>query len=294
VEEHTALAHDIERAIDYAKRYHAVCPERFIVKLPFTPAGLVATRKLADDDIAINHTLGFSARQNYIISRIGKPAYVNVFLGRLNSFVKSNNLGSGDYIGEKATLASYSVVRELRQNGKTPSKQIGASFRDASQVRDLAGIDVMTMPPKVAAQFKEMGLSPGDVVNKTDSDYSVGVNNDGDIEKLRLDTLWNIPDELVTCIDALESEDVTKFTADDIIDFFADHNCGDVVVKWTERQIKTSAEEGKIPELKNWKELLEAKKIGLDALMNLAGLNSFTADQKAMDDRVRDVLSKSK
>ena len=87
VEEHTALANDVETAVEVARRYHEICPERFIVKIPFTPAGLLATRRLSDEGIAINHTLGFSARQKYVIARVGRPAYVNVFMGRLGSFV---------------------------------------------------------------------------------------------------------------------------------------------------------------------------------------------------------------
>jgi len=259
VEEHTDLAQDVHLAIEYAKRYHAVCPERFIVKIPFTPAGLLATRKVADEEIPVNHTLGFSARQNYIIARIAKPVYVNVFLGRLNSFVKDNGLGDGAYIGEKATLASQNAVLRLRQEGKTMSKQIGASFREGAQVRDLAGIDVMTIPPKVAAQFRELGLSPDDVTDKTGADYAVGVTNEADIDRIRVDTLWNIPDELVACLDALEQENLDNFTADDLVAFFADHRCGDVIVPWTDQQIQTSTQEGKIPKLANWKELLASK-----------------------------------
>ena len=294
VEEHTDLAQDVHLAIEYAKRYHAVCPERFIVKIPLTPAGLLATRKVAEEGIPVNHTLGFSARQNYIIARISKPEYVNVFLGRLNSFVKDNGLGDGAYIGEKATLASQNAVLKLRQEGKTSSKQIGASFREGAQVRDLAGIDVMTIPPKVAAQFRELGLSPDDVTDKTEADYAVGVTNEADIEKTRVDTLWDIPDELVVCLDALEQENLDDFSADDLVRFFAEHQCGDIIVPWTNKQIEISTKEGKIPNLANWKELLASRKIGLDALMNLAGLNSFAMDQKAMDDRVCDVLSRSK
>jgi transaldolase len=292
VEEHTDLAGDVDLAIDYARRYHAVCPERFIVKIPFTPAGLLATRKVADEGISVNHTLGFSARQNYIIARISKPKYVNVFLGRLNSFVKDNGLGDGSYIGEKATLASQTAVLKLRQESKTSSKQIGASFREGGQVRDLAGIDVMTMPPKVAGQFKELNLSPDEISNKTEADYNVGVDNEADIENAGLDTLWDVPDKLISCVDKLEKENLDKMTAEELVEYFCDHDCGDIVVRWTDEQIKTSANEGKIPKLSNWKELLTSKKIGFDALMNLAGLNSFRTDQKAMDDRVRDVLSK--
>jgi transaldolase len=56
----------------------------------------------------------------------------------------------------------------------------------------------------------------------------------------------------------------------------------------------TSTKEGKIPKLENWKDALADRAIGLDSLMNLAGLNSFVADQKAMDERVREVLARSK
>jgi transaldolase len=87
LEEHTDIANDIEQAVYYAKRCYEICPERFFIKIPFTPAGLLTTRRLSAEGVPVNHTLGFSARQNYLIARIAKPAYVNVFLGRLNSFV---------------------------------------------------------------------------------------------------------------------------------------------------------------------------------------------------------------
>lgn len=294
VEEHTDIAHDVEQAVDYARRYHAICPERFIVKIPFTPAGLLATRRVWAEGIPVNHTLGFSARQNYLITRIGRPAYVNVFMGRLNGFVASNELGDGTYVGEKATLASQAAVRKLRETKSSASKQIGASFRTGAQVRDLAGIDVMTIPPKVAGEFLSMGIVPDEITNKTAMDYGPGLNKDVDPDAIRLATLWEIDDELIACVDALEKENLDSFTPDDLVDFFRDHNCGDVMVRWSDSQIATSTAEGKIPRLENWREALADKSIGLDSLMNLAGLNSFATDQKAMDDRIRQVLAKEK
>jgi transaldolase len=292
VEEHTALAHDVEEAVDCARRYHAICPERFIVKIPFTPAGILATRRLSAEGIPVNHTLGFSARQNYVIARIGRPAYVNVFLGRLNSFVASNGLGDGTYIGEKATLASQKAVKDLRELDLTGSRQIGASFRAGTQVRDLAGIDVMTIPPNVAGEFLAMGMTPEQITDKTTAEYIPGMSDDVDPEAVGLDTLWDIGDELVACVDALEKEDPDSFTPDDLVDFFRDHDCADVMVRWSDSQIETSTAEGKIPKLENWGDALADKSIGLDSLMNLGGLRSFATDQKAMDDRVREVLAK--
>jgi len=292
VEEHTDLADSVDLAIDYARRYYAICRERFIIKIPFTPAGLLATRKLSAEGIPINHTLGFSARQNYLMGRIARPQYVNVFLGRLKSFTADNNLGDGTYVGEKATLASQKAIKHLRKTRRIPTKQIGASFRSAQQLINLAGIDVMTIPPKVASEILALNLTPGEIVDRTDTNYTPFLNTGLDPDLVRLNTLWNINNKLIDCLDALEKENLDRFTPDILIGFFKGYHCNDVLVPWTKNEIAVSTEEGKIPRLGNWHQYLANKSIGLDSLMNLAGLNSFAADQKAMDNRIRDVLTK--
>jgi len=293
VEEHTDLADDVEATVEYAQRYHTICPERFIVKIPFTPAGLLAARRLAGEDVPVNQTLGFSARQNYLAARIADPSFVNVFLGRLNSFISDNQLGSGKYMGEKATLTSQAVIKQLRRQRLSSSRQIGASFRQARQVRDLAGVDVMTLPPKVANDFTSTNPAPEDITNQTKSIFSPGVDPNVDRNALRLDTLWNVIVQLINCIENLEQENIDAFTPDDFIDFLEEHRCGDVLVRWTDSQIETSIREGKIPQIENWKDALESKSIGLDSLLNLAGLNSFASDQEQMDNRIKDLLKKS-
>ncbi len=292
LEEHTDLANDVDLAVSYGRRLIKLCPERLCIKIPFTPAGLLATRILVREQVPINHTLGFSARQNYLIARIAKPTFVNVFLGRLNSFIESNDLGSGDYVGEKATLASQKAVRQLREKEVTRTWQIGASFRNGQQVHSLAGIDVMTMPPKVAREFDQMDITPQMVEDRTDRDYPEQIKKGIDPETIRLNTLWDIDQTLIDCVDALEQENLDSFTPDDLVDFFKDHDCGDVLVPWSDEQIRTSAAEGKIPKLENWADALKSRQIGLDSLMNLAGLNSFAADQQEMDEKVRTVLVK--
>ena len=292
VEEHTDLAHDVDAAVAYATRYHAVCPERFIIKIPLTPAGLLATRRLSADGVPVNHTLGFSARQNYVIARVGRPAYVNVFLGRLNSLVKDNGLGDGTYVGERATLASQGAVRELQGLPGLRSRQIGASFRGGPQVRDLAGIDVMTIPPKVAQEFLDLAVEPDEIADRTGEQYAPPLADGVDAAAAGLPTLWDVGEEVAACLDALEGEDLGAFTPDDLVTFFGDHACGDVLVRWTGEQVATCAAEGKIPRVETWRDALAEGTVGLDALMNLAGLNAFTADQKAMDEHVAAVLAR--
>src|SRR5579862_75841 len=56
VELHPGMAADAETSVDYGRRYYAVCPERFIVKVPMTPGGFLAARRLSDDGIPLNYT----------------------------------------------------------------------------------------------------------------------------------------------------------------------------------------------------------------------------------------------
>lgn len=155
VELHTDLAHDIESSISYGRRYHNICPEQFIIKVPLTPSGLIAMRRLREEGIPVNFTLGFSARHNYIATAFGAPSYVNVFLGRLNSYMADHDLGNGKLVGEKAALASQREVRSLSLDNEQPTRQIAASLREAGQIADLAGIDVYTIPVAAAAEATE-------------------------------------------------------------------------------------------------------------------------------------------
>ena len=138
VELHTATADDVEAAVSYGRRFSRISPKNFIVKVPLTAAGFLATRILRSEGIPVNFTLGFSARQNYLIARFASPSYVNVFLGRLNAYVSDNALGDGLLVGEKATLASQAAVTRVSRQAKKPTRQIAASMRGGSQVRDLA------------------------------------------------------------------------------------------------------------------------------------------------------------
>ena len=291
VELHTDLAGDLDRTVATARRYHAICPERFIIKVPFTAAGLLATRILSSEGIPVNHTLGFSARQNYVIARAGDPAYVNVFMGRLNSFVADNHLGDGTYVGERATLASQSAVRHLCDEGRSCSRQIGASFRNGRQVLDLAGMDVMTMPPKVAADFLDVVEQGGEIADRTGADYRPPLADGVDPAAVRLGTLWDIGPEVVSCVDALVKENLEGFSPAQLIGFFAEFGCSDLLVDWCDESIAINRAEGKIPSLDNWRDMLAEGTIGLDSLMNLAGLNAFRADQQAMDDRIAGMLT---
>ena len=291
VEEHTDLAADVDAAVYYGQRLYAICPERFYIKVPFCPAGLLAARRLGMAGVPVNVTLGFSARQAHVATRLARPRFVNVFLGRLGSFTLENAFGSGDYVGERATLAAQAVVRRLREEDGVDTRLIAASFRTAAQVRNLAGVDVLTIPPDVAESFQRQDLRAQDVFNRTAEPYEPVI--EGNLEKTGFDTLWEVDERVEQCVDRLLQEDLNTMPAAALIRFFNRNGCGDVLVDWSAEQREQIREDGKIPRFDRWRDDLETRRIGLDSLMNAAGLAVFGADQEAMDRRIESVLPAS-
>jgi transaldolase len=288
VELHTDLANDVERSVAYGRRYFKLCPERFIVKVPLTPAGYLAARTLRADGIPLNFTLGFSARQNYVAARLTKPTYVNVFMGRLNSFVTDHGLGDGLNVGEKATLATQRELLALRGAAETDTLLIGASIRSGDQIGDLAGVDVFTMPPKAAAGYRENPLeSP---VSRVSDDPDIQLAAGVALDDFYGGSLWEVPPEFKSAVDSLLRKEIDQLSADDVQQHFHAEGHPDFLPAWTEEEMKTASEEGKIPSFATWKSRLAAREVGLDALMNLGAFYAFSADQKALDDRIRSFI----
>lgn len=287
VELHTDLAHDLEGSVQAARRLFAICPSHFIVKVPLTPSGVLAARRLVNEGIPINFTLEFSARHNYVVARLANPDYVNVFLGRLNSFVADHELGDGRMVGEKATLASQRALIELRaKGGKT--KQIAASLREAGQIVALAGVDVYTMPIAVAEGMPELDLDATTIRSQIKEDPSISLT--GDIDPAVLEALWTVPSMLKASVEALSRENLDTFSGPDLAEFFRVRGHGDLFPKWGRSDLANIETDGKIPSYPRWREAFEAGEIGLDAAFNAAGMASFAVDQGALDERIRSLL----
>jgi len=285
VEEHTDAAHDVEAAAGYARRYHAICPERFIVKIPLTAEGLLAARRVGAEGIPVNLTLGFSARQNVLIAVFARPKYCNVFLGRLNSVVSEHKLGDGRFVGEKATVASQNAVAAV---GGSATRQIAASIRSGQQVGDLAGTDVLTIPPKAAEEFIGMPLDPADLARGADGAFEVAWAEGVEPDTWGLNSLWDVSDGLGRA--ALDIASKPALDGPALRGHLAGAGFAAVLPEWSEADAAKATEDGKIPNLPDWRDRLSSGEVGLDALMNLHGLRSFVLDQKAMDGRIRGLV----
>lgn len=278
VELHTDLAHDAERSITYGLRYHAICPERFIVKIPLTPAGLIAARALGERNIPVNFTLGFSARQNALATAIARPRYVNVFLGRLNAYIGDHKLGDPRMVGEKALWASQEEVRSLdRGQGKT--FQIAASLREPSQLQDLAGCDVITMPTSVA-EGAVATLTPSWKDRRQDP-RPVSVT---DPDALRIGTLWEVTERERQLVESFQTK--PPQSGAEIVERTRSAGCGDIFPTLSDEDRAAITAEGKIPKHARWAARIQSGALAIDTLLNLAALASFTTDQAALDHRI--------
>jgi transaldolase len=284
VELHTDTANDLEAIDYYGKRFHQICPEQFIVKVPYTATGLIGARLLRNSGIKINFTLEFSARENVVVTRLARPDYLNVFLGRIGAFIINNNLGDGSGAGEMAVLSSQKWVTELSSKNPWPTKLIAASLRNFEQLELLAGTDVFTMPPKVAAAGR--ASLPGKFSSRLNTSYVVGLNESA--KGAHLEKFWTVDDKVLKFADSIGSK--IPQTGEELISRAHYGGCGDMFPELSSEEVKYLESDGKIPVYSRWEGRISAEQIAPDTLLTLAGLASFTADQRMLDQRIKDII----
>jgi transaldolase len=121
--------------------------DRVVVKVPFGPAGLAATRELTADGHPVNMTLVFSAAQALLSAEAG-ATYISCFMGRLDDIA----VDSTDVVAE--------IVEALRPSGVV-SQVLAASIRHPLHAVTAArlGCEVATVPGKVLRQMLDHPLT---------------------------------------------------------------------------------------------------------------------------------------
>lgn len=285
VELHTDFAHDIKAIEYYGKRYHEICPDQFIIKVPYTAEGLIGARKLRDAGVRINFTLEFSARQNVLVTMAARPDYVNVFLGRIGAFLMDNKLGDGSGAGEMAVISSQNWVTGLSAQNPWQTKVIAASLRHHNQLDLLAGTDVFTMPPKVAESGRK-SLS-GNFSPRTHENYDVNLYPSA--AGAHIEKFWEVDDKVLSLAERLSAR--MPSTGQELIRIAHGEGCEDMFPMLTREEKDIIVRDGKIPVYSKWQEKISAGKIAPDTLLTLAGLASFTSDQEKLDQRILGIIA---
>lgn len=137
---------DVEGMIREAKLVTSWAPN-IVAKIPCTPNGLAATRRLAEEGVRVNMTLVFNVTQGLLAMKAG-AYYVSPFIGRL------------DDAGEDGMEVVRQLV-EIKHTYGFQTEVLAASIRHPRHVVEaaLAGADIATMPFKVLTQIVKHPLT---------------------------------------------------------------------------------------------------------------------------------------
>lgn len=151
------VSEDAEGMVKEAKGLVSKVTEKYrknvAIKIPMTPEGLKAVKKLKKEGIKTNVTLIFSANQALLAAKAG-ATFVSPFIGRL------------DDIGQEG-MQIIEEIMEIYLNYDIETEVIVASIRHPIHVIDAAriGADIATIPPGVIRKMAKHSLTDVGIKN---------------------------------------------------------------------------------------------------------------------------------
>ncbi|NCX27025.1 MAG: transaldolase, partial [Burkholderiaceae bacterium] len=131
--------------------------ERVLIKLASTWESIVAARELEQEGIHCNMTLLFSVVQAVACADAG-TRLISPFVGRISDWYKKSlgdqwsleqNGGANDP-GVQSVRNIYTYYKHY----EIETEIMGASFRNTSQILELAGCDLLTISPELLAELQ--------------------------------------------------------------------------------------------------------------------------------------------
>jgi transaldolase len=150
-----SLSYDTQATINKAKQLIALYEsvgikrERVLIKIASTWEGIQAARYLEkNENIHCNLTLLFGFGQAVACAEAG-VTLISPFVGRILDWHKKQN-PDGDYAGEKdpGVQSVQKIFNYYKQHGYK-TIVMGASFRNIGEIKALAGVDYLTIAPKL-------------------------------------------------------------------------------------------------------------------------------------------------
>lgn len=168
------LSFDTEATIAKAHRLielyseAGISKDRVLIKIATTWEGIRAAEVLEKEGIRCNLTLLFSKAQAAACAEAG-VFLISPFVGRILDWYKAKN--NCDYSGaeDPGVLSVTQIYNYYKQHGYK-TIVMGASFRNADELRELCGCDYLTIAPKLLQELKD---TPGELQVKL-QDSSTG------------------------------------------------------------------------------------------------------------------------
>jgi transaldolase len=149
---------------------HGIERKRILIKLAGTWEGIAAAKELEAEGIHCNITLLFSLIQAAACGA-ANAKLISPFVGRITDWNKSK-LGSNwsDEMNGGANDPGVTSVKKIFTYYKhfgISTEIMGASFRNTTQILELAGCDLLTISPELLAELQS---SASPVIKKLDAD----------------------------------------------------------------------------------------------------------------------------
>ena len=152
--------------------------DRILIKIASTWEGIRAAEVLQKEGIHCNLTLLFSLPQAIACAE-AKVQLVSPFVGRIYDWFKANQ--KRDYTGaEDPGVQSVTTIFNYYKKFGYTTEVMGASFRNTSQIVELAGSDLLTISPDLLAK---LAASDDPITRKLDPAAAKA----SDIERIPLD-----------------------------------------------------------------------------------------------------------
>lgn len=178
------LSYDTDKTLAEARaiiaQYEAagVDRKRVLIKIASTWEGIKAAEQLEQEGIHCNLTLLFGLHQAVACAE-AKVTLISPFVGRILDWYKKDT--GKDYAGAADPgVQSVTAIYNYYKKFGYKTQVMGASFRNISEITELAGCDLLTIAPKL---LEELASQTTALPRKLDPEHAKSLQ----IEKLSLD-----------------------------------------------------------------------------------------------------------
>lgn len=179
----------IARARKLIKLYeeNGISKDRVLIKIASTWEGILAAKTLEQEGINCNLTLLFSMAQAAACAEAG-VYLISPFVGRILDWYKGQS-PDADFHGEKDPgVISVSAIYQYYKANGYDTIVMGASFRSADEIRNLAGCDRLTIAPALLEELSnsdaplekklETGTESIDKIDSSEASFRWQMNED--------------------------------------------------------------------------------------------------------------------
>lgn len=178
------LSYDTAKTVEQAREIIALYEkdgfsrERILIKIASTWEGIKAAEQLEKEGIHCNMTLLFGMHQAVACAE-AHVTLISPFVGRILDWYKAST--GKDYKGaEDPGVQSVTSIYNYYKKFDYKTVVMGASFRNMTEITELAGCDLLTISPKLLG---ELDAASGDLPRKLDPEKAKAMN----IEHIAID-----------------------------------------------------------------------------------------------------------